>query len=74
MNFKVELLKIPNATDWMITKLMTLNTVGKSSTKLPTEEWKHKLIMSEHSPIRTLNFVIKMEIPYCIIGQLLVKK
>jgi hypothetical protein len=66
MNFKVELLKIPSENDWMITKLMTLNTVGKSSTKLPTEEWKHKLIMSEHSPIRTLNFVIKMEIPYWV--------
>lgn len=66
MDFKVEILKIPSEEDWMITKLCTLNTVGKTSTKLPTEEWKHKLIMSEHSPIRTLNFVIRMEIPYWV--------
>lgn len=66
MDFKVEILKIPSEEDWMITKLCTLNTVGKTSTKFPTEEWKHKLIMSEHSPIRTLNFVIKMEIPYWV--------
>lgn len=66
MNFKVELLRVPSDEDWMITKLCTLNTVGKTSTVLPSEEWKHKLIMSEHSPIRTLNFVIKMEIPYWV--------
>lgn len=66
MDFKVELLRVPSDEDWMITKLCTLNTVGKTSTVLPSEEWKHKLIMSEHSPIRTLNFVIKMEIPYWV--------
>lgn len=63
---KIELLKFPSEDDWMITKLCTLNTVGKTSTQLPSEQWKHKLIMSEHSPIRTLNFVIKMEIPYWV--------
>lgn len=66
MDFKVEILKIPSDEDWMITKLCTLNTVGKTSTTLPTEEWKHKLIMSEHSPIRTLNFCIKMTLPYWV--------
>lgn len=66
MDFKVELLRVPSEEDWMITKLCTLNTIGKTSTQLPTEEWKHKLIMSEHSPIRTLQFVIKMEIPYWV--------
>ena len=66
MNFKVELLKIPNEEDWMITKLLTLNTVGKTSKVLPSEIWKHKLVMSEHSPIRSLNFCIKMEIPYWV--------
>ena len=66
MDFKVELFRIPSDEDWMITKLCTLNTVGKTSTVLPSEEWKHKLIMSEHSTIRTLNFVIKLEIPYWV--------
>ncbi len=66
MNFKVEILKVPSDEDWMIAKICTLNTVGKTSTTLPTEEWKHKLIMSEHSPIRTLNFVIKITVPYWV--------
>ena len=59
MDFSVEILKYPTEEDWMLCKRCTLNTVGKDSTKLPTDEWKHKLLMSEHSPIRTLNFCIK---------------
>jgi hypothetical protein len=66
MDFTVELLKYPTEEDWMLCKLCTLNTVGKTSTKLPTAEWRHKLLMSEHSPIRTLNFCIKMVIPYYV--------
>ena len=66
MSFKVEILKHPTEEDWMLCKRCTLNTVGKDSTKLPTDEWKHKLLLSEHSPIRTLNFCIRMEIPYFV--------
>lgn len=64
--FSVELLKTPTEDDWMLCKTCTLNTVGKNSTKIPTNEWKHKLLMSEHSPIRILNFCIKMNIPYYV--------
>ena len=58
-NFTVELLKVPTEEDWMLTKTCTLNTVGKTSTKLPTEEWKHKLLLSEHRqhPTRTLRWL-----------------
>ncbi|MBQ8570300.1 MAG: hypothetical protein IJ444_02180 [Kiritimatiellae bacterium] len=66
MDFKVEILKYPSEEDWMLCKTCTLNTVGKKSTKLPTDEWKHKLLMSEHSPIRTLNFCIRLTIPYYV--------
>lgn len=66
MNFEVEILKHPTEDDWMLCKRCTLNTVGKDSTKLPTDEWKNKLLMSEHSPIRTLNFCIKMQVPYYV--------
>lgn len=66
MDFQVEILKHPTEEDWMLCKQFTLNTVGKTSTKLPTDEWKHKLLLSEHSPIRTLNFAIKMVIPYYV--------
>ena len=66
MDFKVEILKYPTEEDWMLCKICTLNTVGKTSTRLPTDEWKHRLLLSEHSPIRTLNFCIKMQIPYYV--------
>jgi hypothetical protein len=63
---KVEILKHPTEEDWMWAKTCTLNTVGKTSTKMPTDEWKVKLLEAEHSPIRELWFGIKMEIPYYV--------
>ena len=47
-------------------KTCTLNTVGKKSVNAPTQEWKEKLIKSEHSPLRELWFGIKMEVPYYV--------
>lgn len=63
---KVELLKYPTAEDWQWVKTCTLNTVGKKSTKAPTEKWKRELLEAEHSPIRELWFGIKMTIPYWV--------
>ena len=63
---KVELLRSPNEADLYWAKICTLNTVGKSSTKAPTEEWIKRLVEAEHSPIRELWFGIKMEIPYWV--------
>ena len=63
---KVEMIKHPNDDDWLFCKQCTLNTIGKTTTKLPTDEWKIKLLESEHSPIRTLWFAFKMEIPYYV--------
>lgn len=63
MDFKVEILKHPTQEDWMWCKTCTLNTVGKVSTILPTDEWKKKLIEAEHSPLRELWFGIRMTIP-----------
>ena len=63
---KVEMIKHPNDDDWLFCKQCTLNTIGKTTTKLPTNEWKVKLLESEHSPIRTLWFAFKMEIPYYV--------
>ena len=62
----VELLKYPTDEDWMWVKTCTLNTVGKEAVKAPTEEWKKRLLESEHSPIRELWFGIKMVIPYWV--------
>ena len=63
---KVEMIKHPTDEDWLFCKQCTLNTIGKTTTKLPTSEWKEKLLKSEHSPIRTLWFAFKMEIPYWV--------
>lgn len=63
---KVEILKHPTEEDWNWVKTCTLNTVGKTSTKAPTDEWKVKILKAEHSPIRELWFGIKMEIPYYV--------
>ena len=62
----VKVLKYPTNADLLWCKKCTLNTVGKSTTKAPTNEWLEKLIKSEHSPIRELWFGIKMEIPYWV--------
>ena len=62
----IEIIKHPTEQDWMWAKTCTLNTVGKTSTKLPDDAWKVKLLASEHSPIRELWFGIKMEIPYWV--------
>lgn len=62
----VTILKHPTENDWAWCKTCALNTVGKKSINAPNEDWKKKLIASEHSPLRELWFGIKMEIPYWI--------
>ena len=42
--------------NWMDVKDSTMNTIGKTTGKYPTSEWKRKLILSEHSPIRRIKF------------------
>lgn len=43
-------------TNWQEIKDTTMNTVGKDSGKLPDSNWKRRLLISEHSPIRRLKF------------------
>ena len=63
---KVEILKYPTEKDLLWCKQCTLNTIGKTTTKQPTEKWLKQLVEAEHSPIRELLFGIKMEIPYFV--------
>ena len=42
--------------NWQEVKDTTMNTIGKSKGAYPTSEWKRKLLMSEHSPIRRIKF------------------
>lgn len=66
MTFEIEILKSPSKQDWEWAKTCTLNTVGRKSITAPTEEWKKKLILAEHSPLRELWFGIRMNIPYYV--------
>lgn len=66
-NVKVEILKHPTEEDWMLCKKCTLVTIGKDPVLPPTQEWKHKILASEHSPIRVLQFVFKItNLPYFV--------
>lgn len=40
--------------NWQGIKNATMNTIGKNKGTYPTSEWKRKLLLSEHSPIRKL--------------------
>lgn len=42
--------------NWQDVKDSTMNTIGKTTGIYPTSEWKRKLLMSEHSPIRRIKF------------------
>lgn len=42
--------------NWQAVKDSTMNTIGKTTGSYPTSEWKRKLIISEHSPIRRIRF------------------
>lgn len=63
---RVEILRYPTEEDWKRCKMFALATMGIFN-KDPevTEEWKHKILKSEHSPIRTLMFSIAVRMPYC---------
>ena len=42
--------------DWQDVKDSTMNTIGKTKGTYPTSDWKRRLILSEHSPIRRIKF------------------
>lgn len=63
----VEILRHPTDEDWARCKMLALNTMGKRyAGSEVTHEWKHRILRSEHSPIRTLMFTIRMELPYWV--------
>ncbi|MGL4523621.1 MAG: FAD-dependent thymidylate synthase [Bacilli bacterium] len=47
--------------DWKSLYKSTLNTIGVKTDREPTPQWKKRILMSEHSPIRKLNFQMTME-------------
>ena len=56
-DLKVNIIKYPTNEDWLLVKNNALITMGKHTEKEPDYTWKIKLLKSEHSPIRNLEFV-----------------
>lgn len=62
---RVEILRYPTEQEWKRCKMLALITMGiYDSNPDVTEEWKHKILQAEHSPIRTLMFTIMVRLPY----------
>lgn len=52
---------------WQEVKDAAMNTIGKESGACPTSEWKKKILLAEHSPIRLLTFTIRLtDLPYWV--------
>lgn len=63
---EIKILRYPTQEDWLRCKTLALNTVSKIAVNQPDGKWKYQILKCEHSPIRTLMFTIKMEIPYYV--------
>lgn len=65
----VEVLKYPTSIDWAWVRFLAQNTMGKiyeeNEAKEPSIETKKKYLKADHSPVRYLQFIIRMNIPYC---------
>ncbi len=67
MASKVEVLRYPTESDWQRCRALALSTIGrKYSGSEVSDEWKRKILFAQHSPIRTLMFTIRLEIPYYV--------
>lgn len=64
--------EIKNYNDnWMRVKECTLTTIKKNKGTYPTSEWKSKILLAEHSPIREIQITAKFhDIPYWIVMHL----
>lgn len=56
---------------WQEIKDSALFTIHKSNGKYPSSEWKRKILMAEHSPIRNGRIIIELyDVPGYVIGHL----
>lgn len=54
-------------TDWDLVYTLALATMRKTVIgKMPSDEWKRKILLAQHSPIRALQFLIQFECPYFV--------
>jgi hypothetical protein len=64
-NLKVSIIEFQ--VDWLGIKNLCRSTISmKDSTKEPLREWKRKLLLAEHSPLRHSLITVQIDnIPYC---------
>ena len=63
----IELIKYPTDEDWKLCRMAAMNTIWRDSDTLPSADWKRRILKACHSPIRVLNFYIRMrDIPYWV--------
>jgi len=62
----VEIIKDITSEDWMLVKTLALSTCDMKAKTEPTFEWKQKILVARHSPIRELKFIFKLEVPYWV--------
>lgn len=66
---KVEIKKYED--NWQEIKDAALFTIHKDNGKYPTSEWKSKMLLAEHSPIRLGRFLVTLyDAPSFVIGHL----
>lgn len=54
---------------WQMIKDNALFTIHKNKGKYPTSEWKRKILMAEHSPIRSGHLIINVyNVPQFVVG------
>ena len=64
---KVEILRHPTEEDWRRCKFLATSTISKRDwSGNVTDEWKRAILKAEHSPIRTLMFTVRIEVPYWV--------
>lgn len=63
---------VEKVTDWDLVYKTALFTQGKVPKKqFPSQEWKRKTVIAQHSPLRTLQFLVTIEdVPSYIHGHL----
>ena len=67
METKATLIECPNEMDWVEVRRRCLVTAGKDfDEKVPSMEWRRKLLEARHSPIRYIRFSFYIECPYWV--------
>lgn len=66
---KVEILNYQD--NWQAVKNAAMNTIGKSEGEYPKPNWKRKMLLAEHSPIRLINLTVRItDVPYWVVMHL----